>query len=75
MRCPECSGEAGRDCVECHGVGRILIRGCPLCGDIGWDYVNGISDCEGMACRISCGCRWTADDPGRRAQVLPLNSE
>jgi hypothetical protein len=30
-----------------------------------------MNDRDGMACRISCGYRWIADDPGWRAQVLP----
>jgi hypothetical protein len=45
------------------------MRACPLCGDPGWDYVNGMNDRDGMACGISCGYTWTADDPGWRAQV------
>jgi hypothetical protein len=69
--CPECQGVAGRRCHECHGAGWHVMRACPLCGDVGWDYVNGTDDRDGMACRISCGYRWTADDPGWRAQVLP----
>ena len=69
--CPDCNGTPGRDCLECHGEGRYIRRACPLCGDPGWDYVNGCDDRDGMACRISCGYQWTADDPGWRAQVLP----
>lgn len=42
-----------------------------FCGDPGWDYVNGTDYHHGMACRISCGYRWTANDPGWRAQILP----
>jgi len=60
-----------RDCLECHGQGRYIQRACPLCGDPGWDWVNGADDRDSMACRISCGYTWTADDPGWRAQVLP----
>jgi hypothetical protein len=71
MTCPECKGTRGRDCAGCRGDGRILIRACPLCGDIGWDYINGTDDRQGMACRISCGYTWTATDPGWQAQVLP----
>ena len=71
MSCPECHGQTGLDCAECGDEGRILIRACPLCGDIGWDYVNGVDDGEGMACGIRCGYRWNADDPGWRCQVLP----
>ncbi|HEX7269256.1 MAG TPA: hypothetical protein VF256_17795, partial [Streptosporangiaceae bacterium] len=69
--CPECKGVAGRDCLDCQGTGWHVMRACPLCGDVGWDYVNGTDDRDGMACRISCGYVWTADDPGWRAQVLP----
>ena len=56
---------------ECRSADRLLRRACPLCGDPGWDYVNGMDDRDGMACRISCGYRWPADDPGWQAQVLP----
>jgi hypothetical protein len=69
--CPDCNGIPGRDCLECRGEGRFIRRACPLCGDPGWDYVNGADDRDGMACRTSCGYRWTANDPGWRAQVLP----
>ena len=69
--CPECKGVPGRDCLDCQGTGRHIMRACPLCGDVGWDYINGMDDRDGMACRISCGYTWTADDPGWRAQVLP----
>jgi hypothetical protein len=68
--CPECGGEAGRSSYECHGKGVVLQRACPLCGDVGWDFVNGIDDRAGMACRVGCGYRWSADDPGWRAQAL-----
>jgi hypothetical protein len=47
------------------------MRACPLCGDLGWDHANGVGDCQGMPCRIGCGYRWSADDSGWRAQVLP----
>ncbi len=69
--CPECQGAAGLDCYRCQGTGRILWRACPLCGDISWDCINGQDDRDGMACRISCGYRWTAQDPGWLAQRLP----
>ena len=72
MTCPECQGARGRDCVECHGGGRILIRACPQCGDLGWDYVNGIDDRGGMACQLGCDYRWDPNDPGWRAQVLAV---
>ena len=71
--CPECKGAPGRDCCECHGTGKILRRACPLCGDIAWDYVNGVNDRDGMACRISCGYRWTASDPGWRPSGSPAH--
>ena len=32
---------------------------------------GGLAERDGMACRVSCGYHWTADDPGWRAQVLP----
>src|SRR5215475_615885 len=72
VTCPECNGAPGGRCHECQGHGRYVMRACPLCGDPGWDYVNGSDDRQGMACRISCGYRWTADNPGWRAQVLPI---
>jgi hypothetical protein len=72
--CPDCNGRPGRDCLECHGQGRYVRRACPLCGDVGWDYVNGMNDRDGMACRISCGYTWSAGDPGWRAQVLPAKA-
>ncbi len=69
--CPECRGIEGRACRECKGAGRMLRRACPRCGDTAWDYVNGRDDRQGMTCRISCGYRWTAEDPDWLAQVLP----
>jgi predicted RNA-binding Zn-ribbon protein involved in translation (DUF1610 family) len=71
VTCPDCKGIAGNRCHECHGQGRYVMRACPLCGDPGWDYINGTDDRDGMACHISCDNRWTADHPGWRAQVLP----
>lgn len=61
---PDCNGVHGRDCLECRGEGRYIRRACALCGDPGWDYINGTNDGGGMTCRISCGYRWTASDPG-----------
>src|SRR5258708_8341261 len=72
--CPDCNGVPGRDCLECHGEGRYIRRVCPLCGDPGWDYVNGTDDRDGIACRISCGYRWTAADPGWQAPFQPNNT-
>ncbi len=69
--CPDCRGVTGLRCPECRGTARIVYRACPRCGDIAWDFVNGYSDENGMACRISCGYRWTADDPAWLAQRLP----
>lgn len=71
MTCPECAGGHGQHCAACDDHGKIVIRACPRCGDIGWDYVNGTDDRDGMACRINCGHTWTAADPGWCAQVLP----
>jgi len=34
--CPDCNGLPGRDCAECQGEGRYIMRSCPLCGDPGW---------------------------------------
>jgi hypothetical protein len=48
----------------------MIQRACPLCGDHGWDYINGIDDREGMACRIGCGNQWAANNPGWQAQRL-----
>jgi hypothetical protein len=69
--CPDCQGVTGQSCYECHGTGGILMRACPLCGDAGWDFVNGTNERDGMACRTGCGYRWSADDAGWRAQVMP----
>lgn len=69
--CCECKGTTRGDCVECHGAGWHVMRACPLCGDLAWDYVNGADEHDGMACRIRCGHTWTAADPGWQAQVLP----
>ena len=40
-------------------------------GDPGCGYLNGVNDRDGMACRISCGYKWVAQDPALRAHVLP----
>jgi hypothetical protein len=73
--CPDCTGTGsyrGEECLMCEGTGRCLLRACPACGDVGWDYVNGVDDSEGMACRLGCGYRWLRDDPGWLAQRLPV---
>jgi len=74
MPCPDCRGSTGQSCYVCHGTGSILMRACPLCGDPGWDYTNGLDDHDGMACRLGCGYQWSATDPGWRAQVMPDNA-
>jgi hypothetical protein len=66
--CADCQG---RGCDYCDGRGRILYRACPRCGDVAWDLVNGRDEAAGMACRIGCGYRWAADDPGWLLQRLP----
>jgi hypothetical protein len=71
IACPDCHGARGRDCVECRGEGRFVRRACPLCGNVGWDYINGADDRDGMACRMGCGYQWTREDLGWRAPVLP----
>jgi len=61
MDCPDCDG-AG--CSDCKGTGKELWRGCPECGDVGWDFVAGDqTERSGMICRLGCGARWSADDP------------
>lgn len=67
--CPDCDGAPARSCHECHGTGSILLRACPLCGDLGWDYVNGTDDRDGMVCGLGCGYRWPAHDPAWQAQT------
>jgi hypothetical protein len=69
--CPDCNGTPDHDCLECRGEGLYIRRACPRCGDPGWDYVNGTDDRDGMACRISCGYRWTADDPAGAPKSCP----
>ena len=71
--CPDCQGVSGLSCYECHGHGKLLMRACPLCGDLGWDYVNGTDDRDGMACQLGCGYRWMSDDPGWQAQNWPVS--
>jgi hypothetical protein len=69
-RCFDCAGTGqhrGASCPYCSGTGKELWRACPRCGDIGFDKLPGGS----FACRISCGYRWTADDPEWVIQRLP----
>ena len=70
LPCPECKGTPGPDCLDCGGSGWHIMRACPRCGDVGWDYNNGTDDRDGMTCRISCGYTWTADNPGWHMQKL-----
>ena len=58
-----CSTCGGRGCKDCGGSSRVLWRACPKCGDIGFDYLNGRDEADGMVCRNGCGFRWAADDP------------
>ena len=60
ITCPDCNGTPGRDCPECDGKGRYIMRACPLCGDPAWDYNNGVNDHDGMTCRNNCGYTWTS---------------
>lgn len=68
--CPECKGVPGLPCRDCGGTGKHLWRACPLCGNIGWDYLPGTNR-QRMACRIGCGFEWGTDHPGWLAQRLP----
>ena len=70
MTCSECEG---RGCEQCGQSGQELWRACPKCGDIGFDFINGQNDADGMACRIGCGFKWAADDPRWLVQRLPAN--
>lgn len=58
-----CSACNGRGCHDCGSSGKILWRVCPKCGDIGFDYLNGRDDADGMVCRVSSGFKWAAEDP------------
>src|SRR5258706_14573861 len=64
MSCPECKGTPTPTCPTCRGAGKLLVRACPLCGDIGWDYFSGVVHRDRMACRLSCSYTWHADDHG-----------
>ena len=52
-----------------------LWRVCPKCADIGFDFINGVDEAEGMVCRVSCGFKWAADDLRSLAQRLPASVE
>ena len=69
---PDCNGTPGRDCPECEGNGRYIMRTCPLCGDPASDYNNGTNDYDAMTCRNSCGYTWTRNHPEWLAQILPI---
>lgn len=68
-----CSACDGRRCSSCEGSGKTLWRACPKCGDIGFDYLNGRDEADGMVCRVGCGFKWAADDPRWTAQRLPAS--
>lgn len=74
-RCPDCvNGIAGGErCTSCEGTGIQVMRACPVCGDVAFDYVNGCDQDAGMVCRLGCGHRWTADDPAWQAQRVPAS--
>jgi hypothetical protein len=67
----DCSACRGRGCADCGGSGKVLWRACPKCGDIGFDYLNGRDEADGMVCQVGCGFKWAADDPRWLAQRLP----
>ena len=66
--CQDCGG-AG--CGHCGSTGRTLWKACPRCGDIGFDFINGRDQDQGMICRLGCGYKWAADDPRWLAQRIP----
>jgi hypothetical protein len=70
----ECIGCNGRGCRDCGNTGRELMKACPKCGDVGFDFINGHSEQAGMVCRLGCGFKWAADDPRWLAQRLPAAS-
>jgi len=70
-----CSVCDGRGCNDCDSSGKSLWRTCPKCGDIGFDYLNGRDDSDGMVCRAGCGFKWAADDPRWLAQRLPVGAQ
>ena len=65
--CQDCGG-AG--CGHCGSTGRTLWKACPRCGDIGFDFINGRDQDQGMICRLGCGYKWSADDPRWLAQRI-----
>ena len=67
-----CESCAGLGCRQCNETGKQLLKACPKCGDVGFDFINGRNEADGMVCRIGCGFRWAGDDPRWLAQRLPL---
>ena len=65
--CKDCDG---RGCRNCGNTGKLLYRACPKCGDIGFDFINGRDERDGMVCPTGCGFKWAADDPRWLAQRL-----
>jgi len=68
--CPDCRG-AGEGCTPCEESGKTLMRTCPRCGDPAFDFADGISERNGMVCRLGCGYRWGWTDPEWLLQRLP----
>ena len=66
--CVPCNGVG---CPDCAHSGKVLMKACPKCGDVGFDFINGREDTDGMVCRVGCGFKWAADDPRWVAQRLP----
>jgi hypothetical protein len=67
------SASDGRASGQCGNTGKVLWRACPKCGDIGFDYLNGRDEADGIVCRNGCGFNWAADDPRWLAQRLPFS--
>ncbi len=67
--CDDCQGQG---CAYCGETGQRLWKACPKCGDIGFDFINGRNETDGMVCQIACGFTWAADDPRWLAQRLPV---
>lgn len=69
--CEDCDGVG---CYRCGQSGKQLWKACPKCGDLGFDFINGHNESDGMVCRIGCGFTWAADDPRWLAQRLPAKA-